>query len=194
MRVEKACTRSFVTLDWDEPLEEIPMRFTTVLLSAALVAIVCAIAQAATVTVPSTQITRIGDISTIPNGVVSPPKVLTFTRPTYTQAALRERVEGTVTLEAAFDSQGHFTILKVLSGLGFGLDDNAIASLKTWQFAAADRNGVPVPVVARIDVEFWLPSTLPNMTLEQRHQELEITMQRLQEIRRKLQEKREQTQ
>jgi protein TonB len=74
----------------------------------------------------------------------------------YTSEARAQRIEGIVTVEAAFDIDGNFTVLRVVNGLGYGLDESALASLRTWRFAPADRNASRVPVVARIEVPFRL--------------------------------------
>jgi len=100
---------------------------------------------------------RIGDVPTIPNGIVTPPRVVYSQSPEYTALARQARVEGIVTLEAAFDIYGNYRILRVAKSLGYGLDEKAAEALKTWRFGPATRNGAPVVVVALIDVVFKLP-------------------------------------
>jgi TonB family protein len=48
--------------------------------------------------------------------------------------------------------------MRVLKGLGFGLDEAATESVREWALSPATRNGTPVEVVAQIDVEFNLRS------------------------------------
>ena len=132
----------------------------------------------------STQIVKIGSIPPIPNGGMVPPKLLAYSPPAYTPEALNQVVEGTVTLEAAFDVYGNLKVLRVINGLGFGLDDQAIAALKAWRFAPATREGETVPVIAQIDVDFKLPDAArTNLRLKQELQE------RLEELRVKYQQK-----
>jgi TonB family protein len=159
------------------------VRFTIALQSGLLILCGCAVAESGTRTVTPGQKVRIGAIPTIPNGVVRAPKLLVFTAPNYTQAGLAERIEGAVTLEAAFDDLGRFTILRVISGLGFGLDESALAAVKDWKFAAADRNDVPVPVIAQIQVEFRLPKELAQQEIQQRLEELKRILERLDKAR-----------
>jgi TonB family protein len=102
------------------------------------------------------QTVRIGGVPTVPNGIVAPPTVATFTYPAYTDEARNRKVEGVVTVEAAFDTNGTPTVIRVVKGLGFGLDENAINVLKDWRFLPATRNGERVSVVAQVDVEFKL--------------------------------------
>jgi TonB family protein len=104
----------------------------------------------------STQIVRIGDVETIPNGIVTPPRILNFAYPAYTYDAYRRRIEGNVTVEVSFRADGRFDVLRVVKGLGYGLDAKAVEVLHDWQFLPATQNGVPVSVIARIDVDFNL--------------------------------------
>ena len=48
--------------------------------------------------------------------------------------------------------------MRILKGLGFGLDEVALASAQGWALSPATRDGVPVSVVAQIDVQFSLRS------------------------------------
>src|SRR6266705_998269 len=101
--------------------------------STGTITIVCAlwIAQAS---VLYSQRTRIGSIDTVPNGAVMPPQVLGSTVPSYTAEAIAKRIEGTVTVEAASDINGNIRVLRVVKGLGSGLDENAVLALRDWKF------------------------------------------------------------
>lgn len=98
-----------------------------------------------------------GSENIAPDGVARPPQVLRYTLPDYTDAGFRARIEGVVTVEAAFDAAGGFRVLGVVKGLGFGLDEQALNALAEWQFFPAQRNGAPAPSVAEIDIPFRLP-------------------------------------
>jgi TonB family protein len=97
----------------------------------------------------------LGNLSTIPIGIVLP-KPVSYTRPMYTDEARRRGIEGVVTVEATFDVDGTFKILRVVKGLGYGLDESAQAAVKKWRFAPAYQNGQRVSVVTQIDVNFSL--------------------------------------
>src|SRR5262245_54432673 len=97
---------------------------------------------------------RIGNLPTIPNGIVTPPQVVQSPSPLYTEDARKARIEGIVTIQAEFDIDGNFKVLRVVKGLGHGLDESALAALKNWRFTPAYRNGQRVSVVALIDVNF----------------------------------------
>jgi TolA-binding protein len=55
-----------------------------------------------------------------------------------------------------FDINGAFSVLRVIQGLDYGLTENAIVALRNWTFAPADRNGSPVAVIARVEIQFRL--------------------------------------
>jgi len=107
---------------------------------------------------PAPQRTRIGDAGAIPNSAVVAPQVIQSSPPIYTSEAILRRLEGTVTLEVAVDLEGKQTILRVVKGLGYGLDERAIGAVLSWKLAPALRNGIPVDSVCQIDVDFKLPN------------------------------------
>ena len=89
-------------------------------------------------------------------GIV-PPKVLDKTsEPQYTPEAKAAKLEGTVglTIVVGTDHQAHN--IKVVKSLDKGLDANAVTSIKTWRFQPGTKNGKPVPVMAKIEVNFRL--------------------------------------
>jgi TonB family protein len=106
----------------------------------------------------SPQHTRIGEVLTISNGLVTPPQITSYASAAYTDEALRIGVEGVVTVEAAFDIAGNFRVLRVVAGLGAGLDEQALEALRGWRFAPAYNHGSRVSVIAQIDVLFTLPN------------------------------------
>jgi TonB family protein len=98
------------------------------------------------------------------NNTVVPPKVLESKPPTYTAKAMRERIEGTVTLEASVDTEAKVKVLRVVKGLDPALDDKAKQAVLGWKFAPATQNGVPVDAVTLIDVDFKIPPQV-NLSL-----------------------------
>ena len=112
-------------------------------------------AQAASISTPSVQNVRFAQ-ETSPTDLVTPPKVLTHPAAVYTDEARGRGIQGDVIVQAYFDENGIVTALKVLKGLGYGRDENAVAALKAWRFSPALRNGLPVSAVAEIEVPFRL--------------------------------------
>src|SRR5688500_1748795 len=75
------------------------------------------------VTVLSAQRTRIGNSDSLPNAGMLPPQVISSTLPSYTSDALVNRIEGSVTVEAEADIYGSIKVLRIVKGLGHGLDE-----------------------------------------------------------------------
>jgi TonB family protein len=119
-------------------------------------------AQAASTFAPSVQNVRFAQESSA-SDVVTPPKVLTHPAAVYTDEARKLGIQGNVVVQAYFEDDGNITVLKVVKGLGYGLDENALAALKDWHFAPALRDGLPVSAVAEIEVPFNLPLTNMQM-------------------------------
>jgi TonB family protein len=89
-------------------------------------------------------------------GIV-PPKVLEKTsEPQYTPEAKAAKLEGTVGLTIVVGTDQHAHDVKVVKSLDKGLDASAVASIKTWKFQPGTKNGKPVPVMAKIEVNFRL--------------------------------------
>ena len=76
--------------------------------------------------------------------------------PTYSEEARKARYQGIVLLSAIVRKDGTIEILKVLRGLGLGLDERAIEALRQWRFEPATRAGQPVDVALNIEVNFTL--------------------------------------
>ena len=53
-------------------------------------------------------------------------------------------------------SDGSVGDVRVLQGLGGGLESRAIAAVRQWKFAPAMRRGQPVDVLVEVAVEFTL--------------------------------------
>lgn len=87
---------------------------------------------------------------------MTPPTVLYRVEPTYSEEARKAKYQGVVVLSAIVRKDGTIEILKVIRGLGLGLDENAISALKQWRFRPGMRNGVPVDVALNIEVNFSL--------------------------------------
>jgi TonB family protein len=61
-----------------------------------------------------------------------------------------------MSLSLTVDTDGVPKNVTVLKGLGFGLDQKAIEAVGTWRFAPGQKEGKPVPIVVRIEVNFGL--------------------------------------
>ena len=88
-------------------------------------------------------------------GNIRPPKKIKDSPPEYPAIAQQARVQGVVILEARIDEQGNVTDARPLRSIPL-LDQGAIDAVKQWQYEPALRNGVPVPVLMTVTVNFSL--------------------------------------
>lgn len=91
-----------------------------------------------------------------PGSGIQPPRLLSEVKPDYTEDARRRGLEGEVVLEIVVRRDGRVGEVRVLKGLGAGLDQQAIQAVRRWTFAAATRKGRPVDVIVEVAVEFKL--------------------------------------
>lgn len=99
--------------------------------------------------------------------VVVPPKVIHRVNPEYSREARVNGIQGTVILQMVIDLQGVPGNVKVLSPLGFGLDEQAAAAVKRWRFQPGrTRDGRPVAVYATAEVNFRLRGRRINQKAE----------------------------
>ncbi|MEJ2008805.1 MAG: energy transducer TonB [Acidobacteriota bacterium] len=89
-------------------------------------------------------------------GNVSAPIPIYKPEPPYSEQARKAKYQGTCVLWIVVDAQGNVTAAQVVKPLGMGLDENALATVKTWKFKPAMRNGAPVPVKVMVEVSFRL--------------------------------------
>jgi len=89
------------------------------------------------------------------SGVVAP-RLIKEVKGDYTDAARRAGISGDVVLELVVRRDGTVGEVRVLEGLGGGLNERAINAVRQWRFAPATRLGVPVDVVVEVAMEFKL--------------------------------------
>jgi TonB family protein len=87
---------------------------------------------------------------------VSAPRVLAKTKPGYSEEARLAKWQGTVVLSVVVGADGLAHDISVTRSLGMGLDDKAVAAVSQWRFSPGMKDGVPVPVIATIEVNFHL--------------------------------------
>jgi TonB family protein len=85
-------------------------------------------------------------------------QILDKPRPAYTEEARRLEIEGEVQLEVVFGASGEVHILRVVRGLGHGLDENAVVAAKAIRFLPAKRDGHTVDSTAMVHIIFQLAS------------------------------------
>jgi len=90
----------------------------------------------------------------ISNGM-QPPRRLVNVDPVYPRVAQTARVEGVVILEATIDSRGRVMDVRVLRSVPL-LDQAAVDAVRQWIYTPTLLNGVPVPVVMTVTLNFKL--------------------------------------
>ncbi len=77
--------------------------------------------------------------------------------PAYTDEARKSGVAGIVTIQALIRKDGSVGSLKVIHGMGHGLDESALNTIANhWRFRPGQLNGAPVDVQATINISFQL--------------------------------------
>lgn len=97
---------------------------------------------------PPVQAVRVG-------GNIKEPTKTKNVAPVYPDIAKQARVQGIVILECTISPQGRVTDVKVLRGIPL-LDQAGIDAVKQWQYTPTLLNGVPVPVIMTVTVNFRL--------------------------------------
>jgi TonB family protein len=85
-----------------------------------------------------------------------PPVVLSEPHPEYTPEAAQLRIQGEVILQVRFLATGQVEVLRVVTGLGHGLDEQAKHVAEQIRFKPAQKDGHPVDQVTLIHVTFQL--------------------------------------
>jgi periplasmic protein TonB len=83
------------------------------------------------------------------------PRKLVDAAPVYPAIASAARKEGVVILEAIIDIHGSVADVRVLRSIPL-LDDAAVNAVRQWKYTPTLLNGVPVPIVVTVTVNFTL--------------------------------------
>jgi periplasmic protein TonB len=88
-------------------------------------------------------------------GAIKPPTQVKKVNPVYPAIAQSARVQGVVIIEATIGPQGTVQDAKVLRSIPL-LDQAALDAVKQWVYTPTLLNGVPVPVIMTVTVNFTL--------------------------------------
>jgi TonB family protein len=89
-----------------------------------------------------------------PGAGITPPSLVREVKPDYTEEARQRGLTGEVELEIVVRSDGSVGSVRLVRGLGSGLDQRAIDAVRQWRFTPARRFGTPVDVLVQVAVEF----------------------------------------
>jgi len=82
------------------------------------------------------------------------PKLTSRPTPVYTDQARAESIAGKVRVEITVDEHGRVVAVKVVQGLGYGLDEAAIAAARGMTFEPAVRCGKPASATFKVGFNF----------------------------------------
>jgi protein TonB len=89
-------------------------------------------------------------------GGVSPPVVLYSPEPEFSEEARKAKVAGNVLVYLQVDTNGNPRNVRVLKGIGLGLDEKAMEAVRHYKFKPAMENGKPVIVEMNVEVNFQI--------------------------------------
>ncbi len=94
-----------------------------------------------------------GELRKIGNGV-TPPKLKKKHEPKYSPLARFANWQGTAILGLVVGSDGLPHDIRLVRGLGLGLDEHAVEAVRGWRFVPGMLEGDPVNVQATVEVNF----------------------------------------
>jgi protein TonB len=83
---------------------------------------------------------------------IIPPGCVYCPYPTYTDEARHGKVQGSVTLQVLVGADGRAQDVRMVKGIGFGLDERAAETVRGWRFTPA-RDGAKHAVATWVTVE-----------------------------------------
>jgi len=89
-------------------------------------------------------------------GGVSAPQVIFSVEPEFSEEARKAKVAGNVLVNLWVDTSGNPSHVRVIRGVGMGLDEKAIEAVRQYKFRPAMENGKPVLVELNIEVNFQI--------------------------------------
>jgi len=101
------------------------------------------------------------DQETQPSPTPSPaitqrPRLIAKREPEYTETARLMRYSGSALFSIIIDQHGVPKHIRLVRGLGYGLDEQAAKAVGSWRFRPALNHDIPVAVQANIEVNFRL--------------------------------------
>jgi len=92
---------------------------------------------------------------TIPPPCADKAPVLTYAPdPGYPKEAEKAQVAGTVVLEVVVGTDGRAHEIHVVTSVGYGLDEEAVRTVRQWKFKPGKSAGRPAPVQVTVQVSF----------------------------------------
>lgn len=87
---------------------------------------------------------------------IIPAEIISKPTPVYTEEARQKKIEGEVLLEVVLEATGKIHVVRVVRGLGHGLDDAAVRAAEQIRFKPAMKDGQPSDSTAVLHIIFQL--------------------------------------
>lgn len=87
---------------------------------------------------------------------ISPPRRTKYVKPEYPRFAVLARVQGKVVIEATIDVNGRVIEAKIVKSVVSYLDEASLVAIRQWEFIPTMKDGVYVPVIMTVTVDFTL--------------------------------------
>lgn len=89
-------------------------------------------------------------------GGVRAPIVVHQVDPEFSEEARKAKFSGNVLVDLIVDEQGNPSHVRVVRGVGLGLDEKAVEAVRQYRFKPATKDGKPVKVELTVDVNFQI--------------------------------------
>jgi protein TonB len=89
-------------------------------------------------------------------GGVSAPVPISMPDPEFSEEARKAKMSGNVLVYLWVDPTGRPSHVRVIRGIGMGLDEKALEAVKQYRFKPAKKDGVPVAVEMNVEVGFQI--------------------------------------
>jgi len=92
----------------------------------------------------------------LPDRSVTMPHAIFAPDPEYTEQARKKKIQGTVVVKLTVTVDGTTRDIKVVNGVGYGLDEKAVETVSRWKFSPALKDGQPIEKEITVEVAFHL--------------------------------------
>ena len=91
-----------------------------------------------------------------PQRNVTPPRAIYRPLPEFSDQARKKKIQGVVVLSLIVTVDGTVRDVKVVKGLGYGLDEKAVQAVSQWKFEPALKDGEPIEKEIKVETDFRL--------------------------------------